>query len=98
MTKFVVTVTVDKGKTTCNPVSVIVDPGDSVRWTCEDGDLAVEFKNSPFTSTQIWTAARDQLTPVAIVKPNLPHGTRFQPTISILEKEVAESLGDLIVR
>ena len=98
MKRHIVAVSLEHGKTTCNLPVVVVDPGDTVRWTSEDGDLEVDFKDdTPFTSTKVWRAAGDQMTPVAIVKPGLTSGTRFQPTISI-NGNVAESQGDVVVR
>ena len=99
MKQFVVTITSDRGRTVCDPIKVEIGPGDIVRWTCKDGDLAVDFENdTPFTSTQVWKAIRGQLTPAAVVKPRQVSGTVFRPTISINGTMVAESLGDLIVR
>ena len=99
MKPFVVTVMLDKGQTICNPVRVEVGPGDTVRWTCEKGDLAVDFGNhTPFTSTQVWAAAHHQMTPAAIVKSGIRSGTVFQPTISIDRTVVAKSLGDIIFK
>ena len=66
MRRFVVTVTSENGQTTCDPVRVDVGPGDTVRWTCREGDLAIDFeKDTPFTSTQVWRASSDQMTPPA---------------------------------
>jgi hypothetical protein len=99
MKRFVVTVTFDKGQTSCVPARVEISAGDTIRWTAEDGELAVDFgNNNPFTKTQVWTAARDQMTPVATVKSDLVGGAVFQPTISINKAVVAVSLGDLIFR
>ena len=98
MRQIVVTVTSENGQTTCDPVRVDVAPGDIVRWTCPDGELAIDFKDTPFTSTQVWRASSDQMTPAAIVKPMPSSGTIFRPTVSINGTVVAKSLGDLIVR
>jgi plastocyanin len=96
MKRFVITISVDRGQTICEPVSVEVEPGDTVRWTSEDGAVAVDFRsNTPFTSTQIWAAGRDQLTAAAVVKTDVQPGT-FRPTISIDGSVVAESLGDVV--
>ena len=99
MNRFVVTITFDKGKTICNPASVDVGPGDTVRWTCEEGALGVDFENrTPFTGTQVWAAAQDQLTPLATVKSDLVDKSVFQPRISINGTVVAQSQGDIIFR
>jgi plastocyanin len=97
MKRVVITVTVDKGQATCQPVRVNVEPGDTVRWTSEDGHLAVDFgTDTPFTTNQIWAASRDQMTPVAVVKSDVESGTVFRPTMSINGSVVAESLGDIV--
>ena len=98
MKRFVVTISVDKGQTTCEPSTLHVGPGDTVRWTCEEGDLALDFKNdNPFTVSHVWKAVRDQMTPVAEVKSGFLSGRKFQPTISTNGTIVAKSLGDLVV-
>ena len=97
---FVVSVIFDGGRTVCDPVSLYVGPGDTVQWTCREGDLALDFKHqTPFTSSQVWRAPLGQITPMAIAQPGLPGGTVYRPvTISIDGTVVAESLGDIIVR
>ncbi|MEO8256076.1 MAG: hypothetical protein ABI868_01895 [Acidobacteriota bacterium] len=85
------------GQTTCDPASVDIGAGDTVQWTCPDGDLALDFDDdTPFTSTRVWQAVRGQLTPVAVVKPDTRSGAIFRPKISVGNKVAAESLGDLI--
>ena len=97
MKRFVVAVTLEQGRTICNLRRVEISAGDTVRWTCEDSALAVDFQSdTPFTSTQVWKAGRDQMTPVATVKPGLRSGTIFRPAISI-DGKVIESAGDFIV-
>jgi hypothetical protein len=97
MKQFVVTITLENGKTICDPVSVYVGPGDIVRWRCDDGELAVDFAgDTPFTSAEVWVAGPGQLTSEAIVRSDLSSGTVFQPTISIAGTVVAASLGDII--
>jgi len=99
MRQVVVTVTAEKGRTICDPARVDVGSGDTVQWTCAEGELAVDFgEQTPFTSTQVWRADRGQMTPVAVVNPGAPTGTVFRPAISIDGAVVAKSLGDLIVR
>lgn len=99
MKRFVVAIAVVNGKTICNPPRVDVGPGDTIRWTCEDGDLVVDFQHeTAFTSTQTWNAGRDQMTPAAVVKTGLRSGTIFRPKVSINGAEAPGPPGDVIVR
>jgi hypothetical protein len=99
MKRTVVTVVFEDGQTICNPARVAVAPGDTVRWTCEEGALAVDFgANTPFKGIQVWAAPRDQMTPLAIVKNDVMSGTVFRPDVSIDGIVVARALGDLIVQ
>ena len=99
MKRVVVTITFDKGQTICEPSQVVVGPGDTVRWTCEEGTLEVVFEHeNPFSKMQVWTASRDQLTPVAVVNSGLVSKTIFRPKISINGTVVATSLGDIIIQ
>lgn len=94
-----VALTLNNGHASCNPPRVEVDAGDSVRWTCRDGELAIDFQAStPFTSTQVWKAHRGESTPVAVVKADSQTGRVFRPTISIDGMVIAESLGDIIIK
>jgi hypothetical protein len=94
-----VALTLENGHASCKPARVEVDAGDTVRWTCQDGELAIDFKpNTPFTSTQVWKAHRGEPTPTAVVNADSPAGRVFQPVISINGTVIAESLGDIIIK
>ena len=97
--RHVVTVTFDGRETKCDPARLELAPGDTVHWTSPDGKLAMSFEpDTPFTSSQVWKAHRGELTPAAVVKPELSKGSVFRPAVSIDDKVVAKSLGDVIIR
>jgi plastocyanin len=95
--QFMVKISFDGTRTTCEPKRLAVKPGDVVQWTSDDGSLAVDFgADVPFTSTQTWTAARGAATAKAIVKSDIPRGQEFQPTLEIDGAAVVYTQGVIV--
>jgi hypothetical protein len=96
MTNHVITVTFKNGESRCDPLNELVTAGDTVQWKCNDGDLEIEFPGeTPFTSTQVWSAPRGQLTAQAKLKPNIPAGKLPRPTFRVNGQLAVRSFGDV---
>ncbi len=97
MKNHVITVTFQNGESKCDPSNEFVQANDDVQWKCNDGDLEIEFQGeTPFTRTQVWRALRGDLTPPAIVRPDVPASTTLpRPTFRVNGIAAVRSFGDL---
>jgi plastocyanin len=98
MAQIVVTVARgNKGEIACDPKSIEVHRGDTVRWVSPSGHLVMTFKEGPFAGTNVFSAGKNQ--PIdGVVRADAPLNKLFKATIAVDDVQATVSQGDVIVR
>src|ERR1700704_6094567 len=66
------------------PEAVLVQPGDTVTWTSDAGDLTVRFvKDNPFADCAQFVSAKGLPTNAATVRGDVPGSKHFECTVTI---------------
>lgn len=83
------------GELDFEPKPVVVNPGDTVRWTSAVGDLIIEFPvdNNPFTVHKQFGSAKGNMSEAAVVRSDVPKGKRFNCTVTLGGKVFTQTSG-----
>jgi plastocyanin len=84
---------VESGQIVSVPAPVIVDPGDTIEWRCDAGDVTVSLQQGLLDGVQKFNGKRGKATDLATVKTNVARGKHFDCTITLDGKPMATKYG-----